>query len=141
MADGRSIFLFLDLFLNMAIHQKISDTFLKAKNLPIITSFRKKDYFTKEIQDNISMPESWNKLIDINLYPKVSLPSYIISTQWDFKYPPISKYLRKINVTPQALLMTIYQRALRKYHEGKIDDLTLGVHTHMNCVNTKYCTE
>ena len=141
LADGRSIFLYLDLFLNISIHQKISENFSKVKDFPIITSFHKKDYFTKEIADNISMPESWNKLIEINLYPKVTLPSYIVNTQWNFNYPPISKYLRKINVTPQALLMTIYQRALRKYHQGKIDNLTLGVHTHINCLNTKYCKE
>ena len=87
------------------------------------------------------MPQSWNKLIEINLYPKVTLPSYIVNTQWDFDYAPISKALRKINVTPQALLMTIYQRALRKYHEGKIDNLILGVHTHINCQSTKYSND
>ena len=110
-ADGRSVFLFLDLFTNIAINQKISDFFEQAKNLPILTAFKKKEYFTEEIQNNIKMPESWNKLIEINLYPKVSLPSYIVNTQWDFDYPPISKFLRKIEVTPQALLMVIYQRA------------------------------
>ena len=87
------------------------------------------------------MPESWNKLFEINLYPKVSLPSYIINTQWDFDYPPISKYLRKIGVTPQALLMVIYHKALRKYHKGKIDNINLGFHTHMNCQKSKYCKE
>ena len=68
--------------------------------MPILTSFHKKEYFTEEIQNNIKMPESWNKLIEYNLYPKVDLPSYIVNTQWDFDYPPISKYLRKIGVTP-----------------------------------------
>lgn len=141
LADGRSIFLFLDLFTNIAINQKFSDFFKQAQNLPTLTSFHKKDFFSEEIKNNISMPESWNKLIEINLYPKVSLPSYIVNTQWDFDYPPISKSLRKINVTPQALLMTIYQRALRKYHEGKIDNLILGAHTHINCQGTKYSNE
>jgi len=141
LADGRSIFGFLDLFTNISITQKFSALFEKAKNIPIVTSFHKKDFFTEEISNNITMPESWNKLIEINLYPKVALPSYIVNTQWDFDYPPISKALRKINVTPQALLMTIYQRALRKYHEGKIDNLILGVHTHINCQSTKYCND
>ena len=141
LADGRSIFQFLDLFTNIAINQKFSDIFTQAKNIPILTSFHKKELFSEEIKNNISMPESWNKLIEINLYPKVALPSYIINTQWDFDYPPISKALRKINVTPQALLMTIYQRALRKYHKGKIDNLTLGAHTHINCQQTKYSNE
>ena len=141
LADGRSIFGFLDLFTNISITQKFSDFFEKAKNIPILTSFHKKDFFTEEISNNITMPETWNKLIEINLYPKVALPSYIVNTQWDFDYAPISKALRKINVTPQALLMTIYQRALRKYHEGKIDNLILGVHTHINCQSTKYCND
>ena len=141
LADGRSIFLFLDLFINISINQKFSDFFMQAKNIPVLTSFHKKDFFTEEIRNNISMPESWNKLIEINLYPKVDLPSYIMNTQWDFNYPPISKFLRKINVTPQALLMTMYQRALRKYHGGKIDNLILGAHTHINCQRTKYCNE
>ena len=140
-ADGRSAFLFLDLFTNIAINQKYSDFFEQAKNLPILTSFHKKEYFTEEIQNNIKMPESWNKLIEYNLYPKVDLPSYIVNTQWDFDYPPISKFLRKIGVTPQSLLMVMYQRALRKYHEGKIDKIGLGFHTHINCQRTKYCKD
>ena len=140
-ADGRSVFLFLDLFMNIAINQKISDFFENSKNLPVLTAFKKKEYFTEEIQNNIKMPESWNKLIEINLYPKVALPSYIITTQWDFDYPPISKYLRKIGVTPQALLMVIYHKALRKYHKGKIDNINIGFHTHINCQRTKYCKD
>ena len=75
------------------------------------------------------------------MYPKVALPSYIENSQWDFDYPPISKFLRKIGVTPQALIMVMYQRALRKYHEGKIDNLTLGYYTPMICQNTKYCND
>ena len=141
LADGRSIFQFLDLFTNIAINKKITDVFENAKNIPILTSFHKKDYFTEEIQNNISMPNSWNKLIDINLYPKIELPSYIVNTQWNFNYPPISKFLRKIGVTPQSLLMIIYQRALRKYHGNKIDNLTIGFHTHINCQNSKYSKE
>ena len=140
-ADGHSVFLFLDLFTNIAINKKFTDAFEEAKNLPVITSFKKKDFFTDEVKNNITMPESWNKLIEINLYPKVSIPSYIINTQWNFEYPPISKFLRKINVTPQALLMVIYLRALRKYHEGKIDNLCIGFHTHINCQRTKYCKD
>ena len=46
LADGRSIFQFLDLFTNIAINKKITDVFENAKNIPILTSFHKKDYFT-----------------------------------------------------------------------------------------------
>lgn len=41
-ADGRSIFLFLDLFTNISINKKFTDVFEEAKNLPVITSFKKK---------------------------------------------------------------------------------------------------
>ncbi len=46
-ADGRSTFLFLDLFINIAIEQKISDLFQKAKNLPVLTAFKKKIILVK----------------------------------------------------------------------------------------------
>ena len=37
--------------------------------------------------------------------------------------------------------MVIYHKALRKYHKGKIDNINLGFHTHMNCQKSKYCKE
>ena len=55
LADGRSIFNFLDLFTNIAINQKLSDFFEQAKNIPILTSFHKKELFSEEIQNNISI--------------------------------------------------------------------------------------
>ena len=55
-----------------------------------------------------------------------------MDTQWDFEYPLISKFNRKYNVTCQILLMTIIERAIRKYHKGNIDELVLGVYTPVN---------
>ena len=46
LADGRSIFQFLDLFTNIAINQKFSDIFTQAKNIPILTPFHKKELFS-----------------------------------------------------------------------------------------------
>ena len=64
-----------------------------------------------------------------------------MNTQWDFEYPLISKFNRKYNVTCQILLMTIIERAIRKYHKGKIDDLVLGVYTPVNTRQTKYALD
>ena len=112
--DGRSIFSFLELFINLAQNKKFTEDFIKAENLPLSNSFHKKELFIKEIGENSEMPDSWKKLKKCNLYPEVQLPSYCINTQWDFDYPEISKFNRKYNVTCQALLMAIMERALRK---------------------------
>ena len=136
--DGRSIFSFLDFFINLGQTKKFSEDFLQAENLPLTNSFKKKELFTKEIGENLQTPESWKKLKPYKLYPDVELPSHCVNTQWDFEYPPISKFNRKYNVTCQALLMTIIERAIRKYNKGKIDDLTLGVYAPVDTRQTKY---
>ena len=87
------------------------------------------------------MPESWKKLKKCKLYPDVNLPSHCINTQWDFDYANISKFNRKYNVTCQALLMAIIERAIRKYNKGKIDDLNIGVYTPVDTRQTKYATD
>ena len=139
--DGRSIFSFLDFFINLGQTKKFSEDFLQAENLPLTNSFKKKELFTKEIGENLQTPESWKKLKPYKLYPDVELPSHCVNTQWDFEYPPISKFNRKYNVTCQALLMTIIERAIRKYNKGKIDDLTLGVYAPVDTRQTKYAND
>ena len=139
--DGRSIFSFLDFFINLGQTKKFSEDFLQAENLPLTNSFKKKELFTKEIGENLQTPESWKKLKPYKLYPDVELPSHCVNTQWDFEYPPISKFNRKYNVTCQTLLMTIIERAIRKYNKGKIDDLTLGVYAPVDTRQTKYAND
>ena len=90
-------FSFLELFINLAENKKFTEEFLQAEKLLLINSFQKKDLFTEEVTKNISMPESWKKLQKMKLYPDVQLPSHCINTQWDFEYPPISKFNRKYN--------------------------------------------
>ena len=65
------------------------------------------------------------KLKKMKLYPDVQLPSYCINSQWDFEYPPISKFNRKYNFTCQALLMTIMERAIRKYNKENLKILMI----------------
>ena len=142
--DGRSIFSFLELFINLAENKKFTEDFLQAENLPLTNSFQKKNLFTEEIGDNFTTPESWKKLKNYKLYPEVKLPSYCINTQWDFEYSPISKFNRKYNFTCQALLMAIMERAIRKYNKGKIekiDDLTLGVYCPTDTRQAKYAKD
>lgn len=139
--DGRSIFSFLELFINLAENKKFTEEFLLAEKLPLINSFQKKYLFTEEVTKNISIPESWKKLKKMKLYPDVQLPSHCINTQRDFEYPPISKFNRKYNFTCQALLMTIIERAIRKYNKEKIDDLTLGVYCPTDTRQSKYAKE
>ena len=139
--DGRSIFSFLDLFINLAQNKKFTDDFIQAENLPLTNSFQKESLFTEKINEKLTTPDSWKKLKKCELYPTVPLPSHCVNKQWDFEYPPISKFNRKYNVTCQALLMTIMERAIRKYNKGKIDDLTLGVFCPTDTRQSKYATE
>ena len=139
--DGRSIFSFLDLFISLAQTKKFTEDFLNAENLPLTNSFQKKCLFTKEISKDIHIPESWKKLKKCKLYPDVNLPSHCVNSQWDFDYANISKFNRKYNITCQALLMAIIERAIRKYNKNKIDDLIIGVYTPVDTRQTKYATD
>ena len=44
-------------------------------------------------------------------------------------------------MTCQALLIAIIERSIRRYHKGKIDNLTLGVNTPVDTRQTRYATE
>jgi len=140
--DGRSVFTILELFINIAENNKISEDFLKAENLPLTNSFKKKELFTKEIcEEDIKIPDSWKKLQKCKLYPEVKQPYHFINIQHDFDYAPVSKFNRKYNFTCQALMMAIAERTLRKYHKGKIDDLPLAILCPANTRLSKYATE
>ena len=56
--DGRSIFSFLELFINLAQNKKFTEDFIKAENLPLTNSFQKKELFIKEVGENSKMPDS-----------------------------------------------------------------------------------
>ena len=45
--DGRSIFSFLELFINLAENKSFTEDFLLAENLPLINSFQKKRFIYK----------------------------------------------------------------------------------------------
>ena len=143
LVDGKSIFNFFELFVSLSRNQTFTQLFLDAEKekFPLINSFEKEKLFNEEVNKNIHPPESWNKFIEINLYPLPELPSYSINTQWDFDYESISKFCRKYNVTCQSILMAIYSQALRNYHKGKIDNIIIGCYTAVNTRKTKFATD
>ena len=48
--DGRSIFSFLDFFINLGQTKKFSEDFLQAENIPLTNSFKKKNYLLKKLE-------------------------------------------------------------------------------------------
>ena len=140
--DGRTVFDLFDLFASYALNKEINEKLKKSKNQPALYEFGKKDWFTKEIiESKIDDPFADIDIKDIQINPKVSIPSHVINPQWDVEYPPISKFCRKHNITPQAILMAIQNEAIRIYNKGRIDDIPLAVYIPVDNRNSKYATE
>ena len=84
------------------------------------------------ISDRYMAPESWNHFIRTHLYPDVSLPSYVINSQWSMDYPPVSAFCKKYSVSLQAILTALFERAVRSYHKGAIDAMPLAAYVPVN---------
>ena len=77
------------------------------------------------------------------LNPKVELPSYAVNDHWEIEYEPIKQFCMKHQVTLQGILSAMQTRAMWKYHEGKIDNMELGVDVpidsrQLKCATDKY---
>ena len=125
LADGSSTFALLDLFASIATKKEIPQSFLDAGRGPLVTSFDKRSLFTVTLPESIPTPAVWKILQKCSLYPKVTLPSHVVNTQWSTDYAPISTFCSKHDVSVQAILMTMTARAIRNFHKGTIDDIPL----------------
>ena len=142
LVDGRNVFQLLELFSAYALNRELSEKLKQNKNQPLLYNFGKSDWFTKEITDKKGYePFGELKIKHMDLFPSFELPSHLINIQWDVPYPPISKFCRKHNITPQAFLMAIQNEAIRAYHKGKLDDIRIGIHIAVDNKGSKYATE
>ncbi len=140
--DGRGIFDLLDIFTLCALNKEFNEKLNNYKNQPVLYEYGKKDWFTKEflMKDLINPYEKVNLSTTI-LNPPIETPSYVINHQWNVDYPPILKFCKKHNVSPQAILMAIQNEAIRIFNKGKYDDIPIGVQFAIDCRNSIYATE
>lgn len=141
--DGRSLFDLLDLFVAYGLNNDINEKLKEYKNQPVLYEYGKKDWFNKDYttENNIGNPYENANLSSTPLNPPVELPSHVINPQWDVAYPPISKFCRKHNVSPQAILMAIQNEAIRTFNKGKYDDIPIGVQIAIDGRNTSYASD
>jgi len=140
--DGRCIFDLLDIFASNALEIEYNDRLKNAKNQPTLYQYGKKDWFTEEITER-KIDDPYSKIIleDIKINPLVSIPSHSINPQWNVDYSPINKFCKKHKVTPQSILMAIQNEAIRKFHQGKYDDMPIAMYIPVDNRHTPYATE
>ena len=140
--DGRGIFDLLELFTLCAMNKEFNEKLSNYKNQPVLYEFGKKDWFTKEfLKNDLINPYENANLSSTILNPQIETPSYVINSQWDVAYPPISKFCKKHSVSPQAILMAIQNEAIRIFNKGKYDDIPIGVQFAIDCRNSIYSSE
>ena len=135
-ADGASTFVILSLFTSVALNKVIPQKFIDAGKGPLITSFQKRRFFPAEYLRDRTLPKSWDNIIQIDLYPKVDLPSHVVLMRWSADLAPISAFCAKHKVSIQAIVMALSERAVREFNKGKIDPaLPLAVNVPVNTRN------
>ena len=140
--DGRSLFDLLDLFVSLGLNKEPNERLKKSKHQPVLYEFGKKDWFTKEFYEKgIINPYEKANFCQTKINPPVETPSYVINSQWDVAYPPLSKFCKKHKISPQAILMAIQNEAIRTFNKGKIDEIPIGVQIAMDCRFSPYATE
>lgn len=143
--DGRTIFDLFDLFASYALNKDINNKLKLAKNQPVLYEYGKKDWFTEEITKHIMEdPYASINIKNIKINPDISIPSYVINPQWDVSYPPISKFCRKNNITPQAILMAIQNEAIRIFNKNKVDNIDnmhIAIYIPVDNRSSRYASE
>ena len=140
--DGRSIFDLFDIFASYATESELKIRLKNARNQPTLYQFGKKDWFTKEITER-KIDDPYSKIIlqGIKINPPVSIPSHIINPQWNVSYPPIAKFCKKHDITPQSILMAIQNEAIRRFHKGKYNDMSIAIYIPIDNRHSPYASE
>jgi len=143
LVDGMGLFDLFDLFTSVACGKEIKQSLKDGKNLPILYEFGKKEWYTKEITENpVENPyNSCPELKDVKINPKITVPCSNINPQWSVPYPPISKFCRKYNVTPQGVLMAIQNEANRLFNQGKYDEYPIPIYIPVDTRKLPYSTD
>ena len=135
-ADGSSAFVVHSLFVSVALNRVIPQKFIDAGKGPLITSFEKRRFFPDDYLRDRALPKSWDKIIKIDLYPQVDLPSHSVNMRWSADLAPVSAFCAKHGVSIQAIVMTLSERAIREFNKGVIDPaLPLVVNVPVNTRN------
>ena len=140
--DGRVIFDYLELFSCIANGDNIPDKYNKIeKGYEPLVPLDIADFFEKNVFENVEIPESWEKAVNIKLNPEVSLPSYSVCDHWKLDFSPFKKFCEKFKVTLQGIISVSQVRAIWNYHQGKYDNMELGVYTPIDIRKLKYTKE
>ena len=99
------------------------------------------NFFEKNVFDTYKIPESWKRAIPFKLNPDVNLPSHSICDSWEFEYEPFKKFCEKNKFTIQGIISAAYSRAIWNYHNGKYDNMELGIYTPVDIRRLKYTKE
>ena len=140
--DGRVIFDYLELFACVSNGENIPEKYNNIiKGYEPIPPLNINDYFEKNVFENYKIPESWTKAIYNKLNPEVSLPSHSICDSWELEYEPFIKFCEKFKVTLQGIVSASQVRAIWNYHNGKYDNMELGIYTPIDIRRLKYTKE
>ena len=71
----------------------------------------------------------------------MSLPSYSVCDHWELDFSPFKKFCEKFKVTLQGIISVSQVRAIWNYHQGKYDNMELGVYTPIDIRKLKYTKE
>lgn len=139
--DGRVLFDYLELFSCVANGENLPEKFLSGQGQDPLPPLEINKFFEKSVFDTLKIPDSWKKAILIKLNPEVKLPSYAICDQWEFEFSPFKKFCEKYKVTIQGIISASQSRAIWNYHNGKYDDMELGIYTPIDIRKLKYTKE
>jgi len=139
--DGRVLFDYLELFSCLSNGENLPEKFTSRKCQDPLPPLDIYNFFEKEVIDNCNIPESWKKAIYIKLNPEVALPSYSICDSWEIEFEPFKKFCEKYKVTIQGIVSASQVRAIWNYHEGKYDNMELGIYTPIDIRRLKYTKE
>ena len=139
--DGRVLFDYLDLFSTVANGENLPEKFTSREGQEPLPPLDIHDFFEKDAFENCSIPESWKKANSFKLNPEIKLPSYAICDNWEFSYEPIKKFCEKFKVTVQGIISASQARAIWNYHNGKYDNMMLGIYTPIDIRRLKYTKE
>jgi len=140
--DGRGAFDVLDLFYCYALNKPLTERLNNYRNQPAIYDFGKACWYKEEITKMGFVEPKINFIaLQAELNPPITRPSHVVHPQWEVPYAPISKFCRKYNVTAQAIVMAIQNKALRAYHKGKYDNIPLIIFSPVDNRKYQYATD
>ena len=95
--EGRLIFDYLELFSCITNGVNIPDKYNKIeKGYEPLVALDISDFFEKNVFENVKIPESWEKAVNIKLNPEISLPSYSVCDHWELDFSLLNNFVKNI---------------------------------------------